>query len=86
MAEREGEPVLEYPCSWTYKVIGGEGEGLRVAIAEVMGERYCLVTPSRTSRSGKYQSLDIEVVVRDEAERNALYVALKGHRAVVMVL
>ncbi|HSR35561.1 MAG TPA: DUF493 domain-containing protein [Desulfurivibrionaceae bacterium] len=84
--KEEGRLVLEYPCPWTYKVIGADGEALRAAIAGVMEAREHLVTPSRTSRGGKYQSLDIEVVVQDEAERNALYAALKAHQAVVMVL
>ncbi|MEW6595089.1 MAG: DUF493 domain-containing protein [Thermodesulfobacteriota bacterium] len=81
-----GRLVLEYPCAWVYKVIGADGEELRAAIREILSGREHLVTPSRTSRSGRYLSLDIEVVVQDEAERNAWYVALKGHPAVVMVL
>lgn len=84
--QESGRLVLEYPCSWVYKVIGGDGERLRAAIGEILEAREHLVTPSRTSRSGKYLSLDVEVVVRDEAERNAFYVAFKGHAAVVMVL
>lgn len=84
--ETKGRLILDYPCPWVYKVIGADGEQLRLAIGEVLGGREHLVTPSRTSRSGKYQSLDIEVVVRDEAERNAFYVAFKRHAAVVMVL
>lgn len=81
-----GGLALEYPCPWVYKVIGADGEQLRIAIGEILGERERLVTPSRTSRSGKYQSLDVEVVVRDEADRNAFYAAFKGHAAVIMVL
>lgn len=86
MDQTDGRLVLEYPCAWTYKLIGADGEGLRAAIVEMMGGREHLVTPSRMSRSGKYQSLDVEVVVRDEAERNAFYTGFKGHPAVVMVL
>lgn len=83
---RNGRLVLEYPCPWIYKVIGRDGEQLRAAIGEIMQEREHLVTPSHTSRTGKYQSLDVEVVVRGEAERTGLYAAFKGHQAVVMVL
>ena len=84
--ETNGRLILDYPCPWVYKLIGNDGEMLRAAIGEILKGREHLVTPSRTSRSGKYLSLDVEVVVRDEAERNAFHVAFKGHQAVVMVL
>ena len=77
---------LEYPCPWIYKVIGREQEELRAAIAEVVQARECLVSLSNSSSGGKYLCLDVELVVVSAEDREAQYLAFKGHPAVVMVL
>ena len=84
--DRCGKVVLEYPCPWVYKLIGADQELLHAAIAEIAQSRACTVTPSRSSRTGKYHSLDVEIVVTAEQERNGLYAAFKAHPAVIMVL
>lgn len=77
---------LEYPCPWVYKIIGREQEELRVAIAEVVQARECLVSLSNSSSGGKYLCLDVELVVLSAEDREAQYCAFKRHPAVVMVL
>ena len=77
---------LEYPCSWVYKIIGREQEELRMAIAEIVQARECLVSLSNSSSGGKYLCLDVELVVVSAEDREAQYRAFKGHAAVVMVL
>lgn len=77
---------LEYPCPWVYKIIGREQEQLRGAIAEVVQARECLITLSNFSSGGKYLCLDVELVVVSAEDREAQYLAFKGHSAVVMVL
>lgn len=77
---------MEYPCSWVYKIIGREQGELRGAIAEVVQARECLVSLSNSSSGGKYFCLDVELVVLSAEDREAQYLAFKGHSAVVMVL
>ncbi|MFH1020788.1 MAG: DUF493 domain-containing protein [Pseudomonadota bacterium] len=77
---------LAYPCQWVYKVIGREQEELRLAIAEVVQARECLVSLSNSSSGGKYLCMDVEAVVLSAEDRESLYRAFKGHPAVVMVL
>ena len=77
---------MEYPCPWVYKVIGREQEELRGAIAEVVQARECLVSLSNSSSGGKYLCLNVELVVLSAEDREAQYLAFKGHAAVVMVL
>jgi len=84
--DRCGKVVLEYPCPWVYKLIGPDVARLHAAVAEIGQERACTVTPSSSSRTGKYHCLDVEIVVAGETERNELYLAFKGHPAVIMVL
>ncbi len=76
----------EYPCEWGYKVIGIDQEKVRTAIEEIVGDRSSAITPSNSSKTGKYHSLSLEVGVGSEEERNEIYEALKKHPAVKMVL
>ncbi|MDH3393600.1 MAG: DUF493 domain-containing protein [Desulfobulbaceae bacterium] len=78
--------VIEYPCTWNYKVIGLDAEAVQKAVAVVLGEQKYLLTHSRSSSGGKYQSLHLETVVESEERRNAIFNALKNHAAVRMIL
>jgi putative lipoic acid-binding regulatory protein len=77
---------LEYPCNWCYKVVGEEREKLETAIREVVLEREHSVSHSNTSRSGKYISLNLELLVHNEEDRQFIYEALKAHQNIRMVL
>jgi len=77
---------IEYPCSWSYKVIGLDAGAVEKAVAVVLGEQQYLLTQSRSSSGGKYQSLHLETVVESEERRNGIFNALKSHAAVRMVL
>ena len=77
---------IEYPCAWNYKVIGIDVEALQNAVATVLGSQQYLLTHSRSSSSGKYQSMHLETVVDNEERRNVIFAALKNHAAVRMIL
>jgi len=77
---------LEYPCNWCYKVVGEEREKLEHAIREVIAEREHALSHSNTSRSGKYISLNLDLLVHNEDDRTFIYEALKAHQHIKMVL
>jgi putative lipoic acid-binding regulatory protein len=77
---------LDYPCQWLYKVIGIEEEQLRQAIAEIIPGTPCEINLSKSSSSGKYLCLDMELIVQSEEERNSIYESLKAHQHVKIVL
>ncbi len=77
---------LAYPCSWCYKVVGEEREKLEEAIRDVIKEREHTLTHSNTSRSGKYISLNLDMLVHNEEDRQFIYEALKAHPHTKMVL
>ena len=77
---------LEYPCSWTYKLIGYEKEAIQKAIHDVILEREHTLTHSNKSKSGKYVSMDLDLIIHNEDERNFIYEALKAHQHIKMVL
>ena len=83
----EGQELeLEFPCRWTYGVVGREEEVLRAAVAEVVGELEHSVRLSRRSSGGKYLSLEVEIVVPSDEVRLDIFRKLHEHEAVVYVL
>jgi len=77
---------LEYPCPWVYKIIGPDADEMKLAVAEIIGNLAYKVSPSHSSKTSKYQSLNVELSVESEAQRTTLYEALKAHRTIKLVL
>lgn len=75
-----------YPCEWTYKVIGYQETAIRQAIAELVTNKAFEITFSNQSSTKKYVSLNLDLVLESEAEREDIYMALKQHPAIKMVL
>ena len=72
---------LTYPCVWNYKLIGLSEIGVRTAIGDVILEK-----PHKVSRSGKFQSFDLELIVHCEDERIMIFESLRAHSEIKMVL
>ena len=77
---------LEYPCNWCYKVIASEEEALQNAIKDVIDVREHKLTHSNNSKSGKYVSMNLDLLVHNEDDRKFIYDALKKHQDIKMVL
>ena len=92
--ELEGKPEIEYPCPWTYKVIGKDEDDVRRAVKVMLavcldqssGDRAWELSLSRTSGQGKYVSLNLRLLVPDEATRLRVYEQLQDSDAVRLVL
>ncbi len=77
---------LEYPCNWKYKIVGAERKALETAIHSVILERTHTLEHSNTSKTGKYVSLNLDLIVHNEDDRTFIFEALKAHEDVKMVL
>ena len=77
---------LEYPCNWCYKVISSEREALQNAIKDVVNEREYKLSDSNSSKTGKYVSMNLDMLVHNEDDRQFIYDALKKHQDIKMVL
>ncbi|MCX6052277.1 MAG: DUF493 domain-containing protein [Campylobacterales bacterium] len=77
---------LTYPCSWSYKLIGHEKEAIQKAIHEVILEREHSLNHSNVSKTNKYISMNLDLLVHNEDDRNFIYEALKSHQNIKMVL
>ncbi len=83
----EGKKLeLEYPCNWCYKVIASERKALENAIKEVMNEREHALSDSNKSKTGKYVSMNLDMLVHNDDDRQFIYDALKKHQDIKMVL
>ena len=80
------EPEIEYPCTWSYKLIGPDEAKLRTHVTSVVGERAHFVEVSNRSSQGSYISLRLEIGVEDEEDRRALFAALETGEGVLYVL
>jgi len=77
---------LTYPCSWSYKLIGYEKQALQKAIHDVILEREHDLKHSNNSKTGKYISMNLSLIIQNEDERNFIFEALKKHQNIKMVL
>ena len=77
---------IDYPCKWLYKVIGSEQDELYQAISTIIPDIPYEINLSNTSSSGKYLCVNLELTVRSEEERNLIYVNLKAHPNIKIVL
>ena len=82
----DGKPQISYPCHWQYKVIGTQKSAVKQAIQQVVSESEYSIHPSKTSRSGKYYSFNLEIYVTSEEARNFFFNELRAHSAITMVI
>ncbi len=79
-------PEITYPCPWSYTVVG-EGESELMAHIELaLGGAEHRKTTSRHSKSGRYTSIEVTLLVQDEEQRLVVFRALQAHPAVRVVI
>jgi putative lipoic acid-binding regulatory protein len=78
--------VLEYPCNWCYKLIASERRALEQAVRDVISQREHKLSHSNNSKTGKYTSMNLDLLVHNEDDRTFIYEALKNHQDIKMVL
>ena len=83
---RENEKAsIDYPCEWVYKVIGSDKESVYGATASIMQDCAYQINDSNASKTGKYLSFNVTVMVGDEAYRNKIYQEFKEHNDIKFV-
>jgi len=79
-------PEIEYPCDWSYKLIGTDKVALQTCIFEVVGERAYKTKGGNTSSKGKFHSINMTCKVETEIDRNTIFKAFSEHKDVKMVI
>lgn len=80
------KPLIDYPCAWSYRLIGRSAEAIEAALRGIVGESDYRIDASNTSRTGKYVALRLTVVVQHEAHRLEIGRRLKAQDAILYVL
>jgi uncharacterized protein len=79
-------PDIEYPCEWSYKVIGKDVDKILEAIEDASGGLNYDVTPSNISRNGNYYSLNFKIEVPSETVRDIIYQKLGNNSDIKIIL
>ncbi|WP_020409356.1 HP0495 family protein [Hahella ganghwensis] len=83
-------PKIEFPCDYPLKVIGHAEPDFKEVVVEIVKEHYPAFTESSVevidSRNGRFASLRFSIVAESEDHVKTLFVALKAHKYVQMVL
>ena len=80
------KPEIDYPCRWSYTLIGGSEKRIRAAVSALLGDTEHTLQFSHLSKHGNYCSLHLELEVRDEEHRLSIYRDLHGLVDIRMVL
>lgn len=79
-------PEIEYPCEWSYRVIGNDVDKILKAIDEASSGLEYDVIPSNISKNGNYFSLKFKVEVPSEVIRDLIYQKLDKNNDIRIVL
>jgi len=79
-------PKIEYPCTWSFKIIGSDAAQITDAIVMMLEAFEYQFSESRHSRTGKYTSFNLSVHVKSEQERLAIFSGLKRIPSVKVIL
>jgi uncharacterized protein len=79
-------PLITYPCTWSYRLIGEDCELMMREIPAKMGCIKHEISAGNRSRQGKYVSINIEAVVHDDNERLSVVPLLQSIPTVKMVI
>jgi putative lipoic acid-binding regulatory protein len=83
----EGQhPEIDYPCPWSYRIIGADEGALRRAVVDILGDAEYTLERANRSSGGAYCSLELELVVQDEAQRLRIFDEIARHPEVRFVL
>ena len=82
----QAKPDIKYPCPWLFKVIGFDRQEIEQAIAGVVGEVPCTISASKVSSGGKYHSVNLEMEVASEEDRDSIYQNLSASSSIKVVI
>ena len=80
------KPNIDYPCQWQYRLIGEDRAAILAVIHATVDVNRCVITEGNISSGGRYLSLNLEIIVGNEAERLRLYQVFADHPDIRVVL
>jgi len=83
---RDEKVQIEYPANWEYKLIALSEDLIKIAVEDVIDSREHTLVHSKSSKGGKYVSMNLDMLVHNEDDRNVIFEELKKHQNIKMVL
>ncbi len=77
---------IDYPCNWSYKIIGTDEQSLIEATESIVRDKPYDIERSHTSSGGKYISMHVSVMVFSKAERLDIFAGFEKSEAVRVVI
>lgn len=84
--DANNRPDINYPCQWEYKVIGLTPEEMSASVKAILEGRNYNLNMSNVSRTGKYTSLTISMMVENEEDRLSVFDSLSRDNSIKMVI
>ncbi len=86
LGEGGEKPIVNFPCTWKFTLIGSNPVAIEEKV-KVIAEKYNFVlTPSRSSKKGKYYSFHLEVDVPTEEIKDSIHRKLESTDEIIFVL
>jgi uncharacterized protein len=79
-------PLITYPCAWSYRLIGEDGEQIVREIPGKMGGVRHEISFANRSRQGRYVSINVDAIVSSDEERLSVASRLQRIPGVRMVM
>jgi putative lipoic acid-binding regulatory protein len=87
MVTLEGKkPDICYPTNWGYKVIGQDLHKTKKAIKDIICDKEHKIKESKKSKTGKYTSFSVEILVFNEDERVYFFEEFSKHTEIKYVV
>ena len=83
---KEEQLKLEYPCNLDYRVMCLFEIDIETVINSVVKDRDFTHIKGNVSKTGKYQSYNVTLLVHSDDDRVALFELFKQHEHIAMVL
>ena len=80
------KPEIDYPTRWGYTLFGRDIQQLRAVVDLLLRDAVYEASQGNSSRTGKYVSLRLEVLVHSDDDRTSIFHRLASHEAVVRII
>ncbi|MBL8258524.1 MAG: DUF493 domain-containing protein [Candidatus Competibacteraceae bacterium] len=89
-SDPKGESPLQFPCDFPIKILGDGAADLRSLAIDLVRRHAPDLDEARVrvrdSRTGRYQSVTVNLRARDQQQLDAIYRELSGHPQIALVL
>lgn len=84
------DTLLDFPCEFTFKVIGAANTEFECAVVSIFRSHFPKLSEAaveiKPSKNGKYHALSVKVVAESKEQLDNTYLALTNHPLVLFVL